>query len=246
MTLNKLYNILDSIAPFQTQDEWDNSGVIIGDIQDTNKLTAIYASLDITKDNITKLVPNSAVIVHHPLIFKGIKNIDNRYPNNLIKELINKNISVIAMHTNFDKSHFTKYIVEKVLKKEIIKIEKEYLYHFEVNEKFDTFLTKIQNIFELKYIKYTKNLDFINTAVILNGSGGEFVPQIHNADCFLTGDIKYHQAIEAINNNLSLIDIRHYESEKFFATILEEILKDYGIKAIIMDCKNPFEYKGKK
>ena len=47
------------------------------------------------------------------------------------------------------------------------------------------------------------------------------------ADCFLTGDIKYHDAMEAKARGLSLIDIRHYESERYFNTLLEGLLSKY-------------------
>ena len=61
-----------------------------------------------------------------------------------------------------------------------------------------------------------------------------------DADCFLTGDIKYHDAMEALALNISLIDITHYGSEWFFSQILCEILNHNGIKAIIKNSKDPF------
>ncbi len=67
-----------------------------------------------------------------------------------------------------------------------------------------------------------------------------------NADCFLTGDIKYHDAMEAKARGISLIDIRHYESEKHFSPLLlglvEEYLKKNKLKAIITASKNPFKF----
>ncbi|CAA6806990.1 MAG: FIG137478: Hypothetical protein [uncultured Campylobacterales bacterium] len=244
MKLAQIYKILNEISPFELQDSWDNSGLIVGSLSD--EVDDIYLSLEIDSFNIKEFKNNSLVIVHHPLIFKGIKSIDDRYPNNLLRELIKKNISVIAMHTNFDKTHFTKYIVKNVLKKKLIKVEQDYLHYFEVDQEFDEFLDDVSRVFGLKYVKYTKSSEYIKTAVILNGSGGEFVSGISDADCYLTGDIKYHQGMEARSNTLSLIDIRHYESEKFFAGILYDELKNFGLKAIISDCKNPFEYKGVK
>ena len=62
-----------------------------------------------------------------------------------------------------------------------------------------------------------------------------------DCDLFLTGDIKYHQAFEAKQNGVSLIDIGHFESERFFAKALIEDLKKIKIKAIIANSKNPFE-----
>jgi putative NIF3 family GTP cyclohydrolase 1 type 2 len=60
------------------------------------------------------------------------------------------------------------------------------------------------------------------------------------ADCFLTGDIKYHDAMKAMSENLMMIDIGHYESECFFAQILLDELKGLDILAIIANSKNPF------
>jgi putative NIF3 family GTP cyclohydrolase 1 type 2 len=76
---------------------------------------------------------------------------------------------------------------------------------------------------------------------LTTGSGGSLIKSI-NAECFLTGDIKYHDAMEAKSINLSLIDIGHFESERFFAEILLKHLKNLGLEAIISSSKNPFTY----
>ena len=60
------------------------------------------------------------------------------------------------------------------------------------------------------------------------------------ADCFLTGDIKYHDAMKALSENLMMVDIGHYESEQFFAEILAEELKNLPLLVIISHSKNPF------
>jgi putative NIF3 family GTP cyclohydrolase 1 type 2 len=67
------------------------------------------------------------------------------------------------------------------------------------------------------------------------------------ADCFLTGDIKYHEAMEAKSKGISLIDIGHFESEKFFSSLMDELLQEYlkknKLKAIITASKNPFTFQ---
>ena len=62
------------------------------------------------------------------------------------------------------------------------------------------------------------------------------------ADVFLTGDIKYHQALEAAHNNLNLIDIGHFESERYFGKSLAKYLQNLAIPTIISNSKNPFSY----
>ena len=62
------------------------------------------------------------------------------------------------------------------------------------------------------------------------------------ADCFLTGDIKYHDAMEASSLGLSMIDIGHYESERYFGEVLGGYLEKLGLSVIISPSKNPFTY----
>jgi len=59
-------------------------------------------------------------------------------------------------------------------------------------------------------------------------------------DLFLTGDIKYHDAMDAKIRGISLIDIGHFESEKFFVDIMYENIKDLKVEVIKTNSKNPF------
>ena len=46
------------------------------------------------------------------------------------------------------------------------------------------------------------------------------------AQVFVTGDVKYHTALDAFEKSLNLIDIGHYESEHFFNEIIIKKLSD--------------------
>ncbi len=240
MKIRELYNILDEIAPFNTQENWDNSGIIIGSME--NEFKKIYLSLDIDSKLVDSLEENSLLITHHPLIFSGLKTIDyDKYPSNIIKKMIQKNISLISLHTNYDKAHLNRFVVEKVLGYKVLECD-EFICYFEVKDNFDTFLKKTRSDLQLPFTKYVKTKEYIKIAAITTGSGAELIGQVE-ADCFLSGDIKYHQAYEAMENSLSLIEIGHFESEIFFAESLSENLKNFNIQAIIANSKNPFSYE---
>lgn len=103
MKIAELYSVLDEIAPFSTQESWDNSGLVLG--SPNVQAGRIYASLDVDSELLETLEPNSTLLTHHPLIFKGLKQLDlSVYPSNLIAKMIAKNISLISLHTNFDKA----------------------------------------------------------------------------------------------------------------------------------------------
>ncbi len=240
MKIVEIYKILDKIAPFETQESWDNSDLIVGSMQ--SNFDNIYLSLDIDSDMIESLENNSLLITHHPLIFKGLKQINfNKYPSNILKKLIEKDISLIAMHTNYDKAHLNRYVANHILGYKITSCE-DFICYFEVEDTFENFVNSVSKSLKLPCIKTVKCKDFIKTAAITTGSGGELIPFV-DADCYLSGDIKYHQAYEAMENNLNLIEIGHFESEIFFVESLSKNLKNFDIQAIITNSKNPFTYK---
>jgi dinuclear metal center YbgI/SA1388 family protein len=239
MTLKEIYEKLDELSPFDLQEGWDNSGIQIG--SPSQEIEHIVLSIDVDAQLLESLKPNTLLITHHPLIFGKLTQLDfEKYPANFLKTMIEKKISNIAMHTNFDKTHLNKYVAQEILGYKILD-DKEFVIKFEVNEDFDVFAKKIAEKFSLEVIKCVKCNDFVKTCALTTGSGGSLIKYV-DAECFLSGDIKYHDAMEAKSINLSLIDIGHFESECFFADVLKAHLELLGLNAIISSSKNPFTY----
>lgn len=239
MKISEIYDILDKLSPFELQAKWDNSGLLLGDNSQVIKKIAL--SIDIDEELIDSLENDTLLITHHPIIFSGLKQLEfTKYPSNLLRKMIQKNISNIAMHTNFDITHLNDYVVEEVLGYKIVHKD-SFIAYIDVNENFDTFSKKIATTLGIKYLKCVQCNDFLKRVAIVTGSGCSLIEEI-DADCFLTGDIKYHDAMQAKSIGLSLIDIGHYESEHFFAQILLKHLKFLGLEVIIASSKNPFTY----
>lgn len=239
MKIAQIYEFLNELSPFELQESWDNSGLLIGDF--SQEIQNVVLSIDVDEALIDNIEPNSLLITHHPIIFGGLKQLEfNKYPTNLIRKMIQKNISNISMHTNFDKTHLNDFVAQDVLGYEIIRKE-AFVSYLRVEESFEIFASKVSKALELPYVKCVKCHDYIKESALITGSGASLLRQI-KADAMLTGDIKYHDAMEAKSVKLSLIDIGHFESEKFFGEILYKYLKNLGLKAIISSSKNPFTY----
>jgi dinuclear metal center YbgI/SA1388 family protein len=239
--IKDIYKILEDISPFSLQEKWDNSGLIIGNMED--KFDKIYLSLDLDMDLIENIPNNSLIITHHPLIFSPLKTINfDSYSTKILQQLIKKDISLISMHTNIDKTHLNAYVCEKILQYQIISQE-DFICYFNINCSFDDLINDISNKLNLQNPKTVKCSNNIKTVAITTGSGMSLINQI-KADCFLTGDIKYHDAMEAKSRGISLIDIGHYESEQHFTSLLKGLLpnnlENQHLQAIIMNSKNPF------
>ena len=239
MTLAEIYALLDELSPFELQESWDNSGLIVGDF--TQEITKIVLSIDLDEEMIDTLNEGTLLITHHPLIFGGLKQLQfNQYPAVHLRKMIQKNISNIAMHTNFDQTHLNNYVATEVLGLTISQRD-GFIAYMDIDEDFLDFAQKVEKAFGLKHLRMVECHKKIKRVALCTGSGASLMRQI-DADCFLTGDIKYHDAMEAKSIGLSMIDIGHYESECFFGEILAKYLINLGLEVIISKSKNPFTY----
>jgi len=197
-------------------------------------------------DMIKKIKKNSLIITHHPLIFSPIKTLNNNtYSTKILKKLIKKDISLISMHTNIDKTHLNEYVGNEILGLNFIKTD-DFIFTATIDMNFKQLKKLVKEKLNLKVLKTVNCKKQIKSISLTTGSGMSLLPLIQT-DCFLTGDIKYHEAMEAKARNISLIDIEHFESEKYFSPLLNSLIEKYlktnDKKAIIQASKNPFEYK---
>ena len=116
MKIEKIYNYLNQLSPFETQEAWDNSGLLVGDM--SREIEKIYISLDLDLELLGEVEDGSLIITHHPLIFKPLKRlVPISYSQKIAIELIKRDISLISMHTNFDKSHLNRYVMSLIVDK---------------------------------------------------------------------------------------------------------------------------------
>lgn len=240
MKIAEIYAFLNKLSPFETQADWDNSGLLLGNFD--SEVEKIYLCLDLDESLIDSADENALFITHHPLIFKPLKDLANaNYPKNLLKKMICKNQSLISLHTNYDLSHLNAYFTEQILGFKIAKKD-EFIIYADIDMKFNELIAYLKDKIKTKIVKTSfAGKERIQRLAICTGSGGDLIEKLE-ADCFLSGDFKYHQALNAICNHLSLIDIGHYESESCFANSLAQDLQNLPIKVIISAFKNPFQY----
>ncbi len=117
MKLHEIVSFLETFAPTTYQESYDNSGLLLGDIQ--QEITGILLTIDITEEVINEAITKNVnlVLSHHPLIFNAIKRITGKtYVERSIIKAIKNNIAIYAAHTNFDsiKNGVNKKICEKL------------------------------------------------------------------------------------------------------------------------------------
>ncbi len=102
-TVRDIYEALDAFAPFSTQMDFDNAGLLVG--RGERDITKILLSLDITLPVVeeAKKLGVGLVVSHHPVIFHPAKTICSGNPTGeILLALIENGIGAICAHTNLD------------------------------------------------------------------------------------------------------------------------------------------------
>ncbi|MBW4890382.1 Nif3-like dinuclear metal center hexameric protein [Mucilaginibacter sp. HMF5004] len=103
MKLHELTNYLESLAPLAYQEDYDNSGLIVG--HPDKEINQALVSLDCTEAVVDDAIAKDCqvIISHHPIVFKGLKKLNGKtYVERVIEKAIKNNIAIYAIHTNLD------------------------------------------------------------------------------------------------------------------------------------------------
>ena len=103
MQISELINYLELIAPLSYQEDYDNSGLIVGN--PNQHISAALISLDCTEEVIDEAIRKGCnlVISHHPIVFRGMKKFNGKtYVERAVMKAIKNDVALYAIHTNFD------------------------------------------------------------------------------------------------------------------------------------------------
>lgn len=103
MKLAEITNYLESIAPLNYQEDYDNAGLLVGHGDD--EIHAALVALDCTEQIVEEAIAKNCnlIITHHPIVFKGLKKLNGKtYVERVILKAIKNNIALYAIHTNLD------------------------------------------------------------------------------------------------------------------------------------------------
>ena len=212
----------EDFAPLETQEAWDASGWVVDTA--SPEVNKIMFALTVTDYIVDQARRNDCdmIISHHPLFYVPYKY---------------SGINIYCAHTNMDKAKGgTTDLLVKALCEEAYPCG-DYVRIVELPREVSVEFMKIRLLPLSPRLRVVNNhkVKTIKTVAFCAGSGSEFIKDVP-CDAFVTGDLKYHTAIES---NKVIFDIGHFESEIFVVKFLKE-LTEVGVKGVIAHEESPF------
>ncbi len=237
ITVQHIAEIMNRIAPRQLAEEWDNPGLLVGSFN--AEVEKIFVCLDVTEENINAAVAFGAnlIIAHHPLIFRAVKNFRTDLPlGKKLETLIKNNISVFAAHTNLDsvQGGVNDVLAQKLNLIDVKTFDEENFTLGRIGklpEKMTAknFALHVKKSLNAESVRLVDAGDFLIEKVgICGGAGSDIISKakFHGAQAFVTGDLKYHEAQNAAEIKIHVIDAGHFATEFPIVHVLKEMLQN--------------------
>ena len=229
MKIIDVYNVINTLAPFSSAEEWDNCGLLVGSFEEDCS-TAVVC-LDVTNEVINQAIENKAelIISHHPIIFDPIKSIGFE---SKIAKLIKNNISVISAHTNLD---IAQNGVNDILCERLgFKISESFadafgrICTFEKETNAEDLARLVKEKLSSKELTFIDAKNTITKVAICSGSGSSLVQEVidKKVDAYITGELKHNVMIELYEENISVIMAGHFSTEVVISSVLTNRLNE--------------------
>jgi len=247
MKIKEIIKVVEEFAPKTLAAEWDHVGLMIGSVE--NECSGIICALDLTMEVAEKAKKEKCnfILTHHPFFFNPVDNINFDETNGqLIAYIIKNDITVYSAHTNMDIANGgISYTLATLLGGKKL-VQQGYGYLFDVEKTTLLDLAKlVKSILHDPTVKFVgKDNKKISKVYVVSGAGfdsEEYALAKNTADCFITGDIKYHNQLNAYEDKYPIIEYSHYYSEIIVEEIFVSLLKKLNIKVIKSNEKCPFK-----
>lgn len=237
MKIKEFISRLEERIPLELEEDWDHSGFQLGNPEE--EIQKVYLCLDASPESLREMAEAGAnlMVTHHPFFFSPIQDLIEGEPKaDAVYYAIRKGLNIYSTHTPFDiVEGGVNTVLEEALgasSTEPLMVEEEKSLGL-IGE-----LPKIRLKDLARKLKETLSLD----QVILYGDPEREVQRIAwmggsgmsgwrdalagQAEVYLTGDVKYHDALDAQDAGLMILDIGHYESEFPAMERLAEIVRE--------------------
>jgi dinuclear metal center YbgI/SA1388 family protein len=233
LTVADMIQIIERIAPQALAEDWDNSGLQIG--SRSWPVKKVWVALDPSPEVIEAACSQNTqlLITHHPLIFRPIKSIDFSHPlGKSIEMAVKHRLAVFSAHTNLDKTPngLNDMLAERIGLKNIAPLHQEdgqpsfgRIGELASRGSLRSLAESVKKSLAVEHVRVAGDLALsVASVLVCSGSGSGLLADflLSEAQVYLSGDLRYHDALEIRQANRGMIDIGHFASEHIMVDAL--------------------------
>jgi GTP cyclohydrolase I len=242
-TLSDIIPILEDIAPPSLAEEWDNVGFQIGDLR--SKVRSLWVALDPGEDVVAAACQAGVdlLVTHHPLFFRPVKQIDVGSPlGGVVERLIRHRLAVYSMHTNLDAVHggLNDWLAHRLGLRQIRPLlpnagSAQPSRHglgrvgmLKAAMHLKDLALEVKRRLTLNTVRVAGDAMLrVKRVALSTGSGGSLSAAFlaSDAEVFISGDLRYHDARDIEAAERGLIDVGHFHSEHLMTAQLAQCLR---------------------
>jgi len=244
-TVQDILDIIETIAPENLAESWDNVGLMIGSSSD--RVNAILLALDPMPSLLEEAETLGAnlIITHHPVIFHPLKSVRLEQPDGaFIRKAIQGNINVISCHTNLDAAaagvndSLAALIGLIDTQPLVIQDNRESMSglgrigNFPVPVTAADFIRRVNHACQPSWLlEAGSRPEKITRAAVCGGSCSDMAETSRRlgAQVFVTAEVKHNIARWAEQTGLWLIDAGHFATERHAMLSFARQLTDAGL-----------------
>lgn len=219
LTVQTVYDLINARAPFETQEAFDNAGLLVGD--PAAEVRGIHVAMDVSERVLDEAEAAGAnlIVTHHPIMFSAIRRlVSTAYESRLIMHMVRSGMSLIAAHTNLDRAPGG---INDVLAQRIglVNITGEGFVRvgdLPAPMLGDALAARIGQALNT-VVRPMGPVDQLITRVGMCSGGGSdewAAAQALGAQAFLTGEMKHHHALEAADAGMLCLEAGHHATEE--------------------------------
>jgi len=259
MLVENVCQILRQLAPLPTAESWDNVGLLLGrpDRTVSRLMTCLTLTPTVAREAIEKNV--QLIVTHHPVLFRATRSItSDTIEGRLLLDLIEARIAVYSPHTAFDNAEWgiNQWLAESLGLNTI-----EPLRRFQQDIPGGSgrmglfaeplakqeFLEKLVTILGAEYLEVAwHGSELVRRVGLACGSAADYLADALQAGCdtFVTGEARFHSAVECQSRACNLVLTGHFSSERPAVVRLASLLSErlIGVECFASDeDRNPLE-----
>lgn len=221
MTVREIYDLIDALAPFATQEGFDNAGLLLG--SGSWAVRGIHVAMDVTDRVLDEAEAAGAnlIITHHPMMFHARKNLcEDDYEGRLLCRMIRSRMALIAAHTNLDKATGG---INDVLAQVCGLSNVETNGYVRVGDlaagtTVASLLAQLPSLLgtTVRMLGQFPADMQVHRMGVVGGAGSEFweIARSMGADVFLTGEAHHHDALAMVGAGMLGLECGHFATEE--------------------------------